>query len=74
MIGLEKFDLLGLPFSLSNQIVDHVGQLFDLNLLRINTAIQLVNNPPYMIRRITNEIDVLLKTIDGVVLLTTNLS
>jgi hypothetical protein len=72
VIVLKDLDLLGLLLSLSDEIVDHVGQLFNLDLLCVNVAIQLVNHPPYTIRRVTDEIDMLLQTIDGMVLLTVN--
>jgi hypothetical protein len=50
---LKEFDLLSLLFGLPNKIVDHVGQLLNLNLLHINATVQLVYHPPYTVRRIT---------------------
>jgi hypothetical protein len=74
LIILEDFDLLGLLLSLPDKIIDHIGQLLDLDLLCINMTVQLVNNPPYAIRRITDKVNTFLQTISRMVLLTINMS
>jgi hypothetical protein len=73
-IGLQHLYLLRLPFNLPNEVVDHVGQLLDLNVLNVNTTIQFVHHLPYLVSSIPNEIDMFVQTIDQMILLMINMT
>ena len=49
LIGLQEINLLGLTLHLPNKVVDHISQLINLHILRINAVVQLVNHPSYTI-------------------------
>jgi hypothetical protein len=71
---LKAFDRFGLSLHLSNEIIDHVGQLLDLDVLTVNTTIQFIHYLPYSVSGIPDEIDALIQAIDRMVLLTINSS
>jgi hypothetical protein len=68
LTGLEVLDLLSLRLHFSNKIISHIGQLIDLDILSISVTVELINNSPYMIGRISNKIYMLLQTIHRMVL------
>jgi hypothetical protein len=70
--GLKQPNLLCLSFGPSDEIVDHIGQLINLDILSINMTIELVNNPFYTIRGIPDEIYMFFQMIDRMVLLMIN--
>jgi hypothetical protein len=67
---LKALDRLGLSFHLPNKIVDHIGQLVDLDILDVNTTIQFIHYLPYSVSGIPDEVNTFIQTIDRVVLLT----
>jgi hypothetical protein len=68
-IVLEVLDLFGLLLGFPNEIVDHVGQLLNLNILDVNLVIQFVNHLPNTIRHITNKVNMFVQLINQMVLL-----
>ena len=68
-VVFKAFDLVGLVLHLPDEIIDHIGQLFDLDILCINAAVQLVNNLLYTISRLSHEVNTFVKTINGVILM-----
>jgi hypothetical protein len=70
--SVKALDCLGLSLHLPNKIVDHVGQLVDLDVLNVNTIVQLIHYLPYSVSGIPNEVDAFIQTINQVVLLTIN--
>jgi hypothetical protein len=73
-IILKGLNRLGLILHLSNKIVDHVGQLVDLDVLNVNTTVQFINHLPYSISSLSDEVNAFVQPIDQVVLLTINSS
>jgi hypothetical protein len=71
---LKDLNLLGLPLYFPNEVIDHIGQLINLDILGVNTTIEFVNNPSYTIGSVSNEIHTLLQTIKRMVLSTINVS
>jgi hypothetical protein len=69
---LKGLDCLGLSFHLPDKIIDHVGQLVDLDILNVNMTVQFIHYLPYSISPIPDEVDTFIQTIDRVVLLTIN--
>jgi hypothetical protein len=56
---------LGLSLNLPDEIIDHVGQLLDLDVLTVNTTIQLIHYLPYSVGGIPNEVNTFVQTIDS---------
>jgi hypothetical protein len=69
LTGPQLLDLFDLFLHSPNEVVDHVGQLINLDVLGINMTVELINDPPYTVRSIPNEINMFFKTVDQVVLL-----
>jgi hypothetical protein len=67
-------DLLGLSLHLPNEIIDHVGQLLDLDVLTVNTTIQFIHYLPYSVGGIPDKVKTLIQAINRMVLLMINLS
>jgi hypothetical protein len=65
---LKAFNHLGLSFHSPNKIVDHVGQLIDLNILTVNTAVQLIHHLPYPIGSIADKVEAIIQTVQRMVL------
>jgi hypothetical protein len=61
-----QFLLLG--FHCSNQIIDYVGQSFNLNILHIDTTIKLVNKPADVVGGLTHKVNTFRQSIQGMVL------
>jgi hypothetical protein len=55
-IGLKELDLLLLTLHLPNE-VDHIGQLLDLDVLGINVVVQLINEPPQLVRGLPHKVN-----------------
>jgi hypothetical protein len=72
-IGLKEFNLLLLPLYLPYKIIDHVGQLVDLDILGIDMTAQLIDKPPQLVGSLSHEIDMFIKTVQGMVLKMSNL-
>jgi hypothetical protein len=58
-------DRLGLSLNLPDEIIDHVGQLLDLDVLTVNTTIQLIHYLPYSVGGIPDEVNTFIQTIDS---------
>jgi hypothetical protein len=73
-IILKGLNRLGLSFHLPDEVIDHVGQLIDLDVLNVNATVQLIHNLPYSISSLPDEVNMFIQTVDWVVLLTINTS
>jgi hypothetical protein len=71
-IGLEVLDLYGLLLRPPNEIVDHIGQLIYLYVLKVNAFVRLIHDTPYTIHGIPNEVGLFLQPVDRMVLETTH--
>jgi hypothetical protein len=67
-IVLEDLNRLGLSLHLPNKIVDHIGQLLDLDVLNVNITVQFIHYLPYSVRSLPDEVNTLVQTIDRMVL------
>jgi hypothetical protein len=67
--GTKRLDLLMLTLHLPNKVVNHIGQLIYLDILRVDAAVQFINHSTYLIGHIPNEIDMFFQMIDRVILL-----
>jgi hypothetical protein len=67
---LKALNCLGLSLHLPDKIIDHVGQLLDLDILNVNTTVQFIHYLPYSVSGIPDEVNAFIQTINWVVLLT----
>ena len=66
--NLQGLDLLSLTLHLPNKVIDHVGQLVNLDVLHINSVVQLIYDLPYTIGCLSYKINMFIQMIDGMVL------
>jgi hypothetical protein len=66
----DQFFLLTL--NNTNQIIHHIGQLFDLHVLLSDTAVKLIHNPTHLVRIVAHKFDMLRQHVQGMVLLEGN--
>jgi hypothetical protein len=72
-ISLEHLDFFSLPLHLLNEVVDHIGQLLNLDVLSVDSAIKLIDNVTYLIGHLTNKVDLFGQMVNQVVLLTVDI-